>query len=254
MHSRHDHGHHAHHGHSSNGKSRVDDGSLDLSRHKASVFSILEKIEAQLEQRTREIEHERKELHRRREEEQIKKEELITLKAELETAFAQQQVANMGIFGCCYSPASEQRAFEIEARKERRMQIAQYAAEAFEEADENDDRELTVEELRQIEGDNAEKVMREADVNGDGVLSKKEYVNYKLWVAKQAGKAARKAFKAADFNGDKELTLEELREIEGDNADRVMREADVDNSGALSKREYVDYKIRCAAHNLNNLR
>jgi len=222
---------------------------LDLTRHKATVFRLLEQIEAELEEKQERIEAQRKELHKRREEEQIKKEELITLRAELETTYAQQQAANMGIFACCYQPVNE-RSLEIEARKERRMQIAQYAAEAFEEADENDDRELTVDELRAIEGDNAERVMMEADVHGHGVLTKKEYVNYKIFVAKQVGKAARKAFKAADVDNDKELTVEELREIEGDNAERVMREADVDNSGGLSKREYVDYKIRVAAHGL----
>mmetsp|Transcript_81851 Transcript_81851/g.222138 ORF Transcript_81851/g.222138 Transcript_81851/m.222138 type:complete len:93 (-) Transcript_81851:82-360(-) len=68
------------------------------------------------------------------------------------------------------------------------------------------------------------------------------------------GSKPEKNFKAADFNNDKELTLEELREIEGDMADQVMREADVDNSGLLSKREYVDYKIRQAAHGALTMR
>merc|ERR550534_2876628 len=97
---------------------------------------------------------------------------------------------------------------------------------------------------KQIEGENAEIVMMEADVNGDGVLSKREYVNYKIHVAKQVGRQARRAFNSADLNNDKELTIEELRVIEGDNAETVMREADVDRGGSLSKREYVDYKIR----------
>lgn len=223
---------------------------MDLSNLKRPVFELLEKLESELKFRQAAVDTERAELHARREEEQRKREELITLRAELESQYHEAVSSSYGVFGCCYRPPTD-RTFEIEARKERRREIANYAKEAFEDADDNDDRELTLDELRRIEGDNAELVMMEADVNGDGVLSKSEYVNYKIHIAKQVGKMARKAFKAADLNNDKELTLEELRVIEGDNADIIMREADVDNSGLLSKREYVDYKIRCAAHGFN---
>jgi len=221
--------------------------SFDMAALKQPVFETLERLEREIEERHRFVNEERAAVHLQKEEQQRLREELITLRAELEATHAANVKASYGVFSCCYRPPDE-RAMELEARRERRAAIANYAKEAFEGADENDDRELTLEELRQIEGDNAEIVMMEADVNGDGVLSKREYVNYKIFVAKQAGKQARKAFKAADFNNDKELTLEELREIEGDMAEQVMREADVDNSGLLSKREYVDFKIRQAAH------
>jgi len=223
---------------------------LDMGKLKKPLFELLEKLEKELKARQAAVDAERAELHAKREEEQRKREELITLRAELETQHAQAVAASYGILACCYRAPTD-RSFEVEARKERRREIANYAKEAFEEADENDDRELSLDELRRIEGDNAELVMMEADVNGDGVLSKSEYVNYKIHIAKQVGKMARKAFKAADVNNDKELTLDELRVIEGDNAEKVMREADVDNSGYLSKREYVDYKIRCAAHGVD---
>lgn len=218
----------------------------DLEELKRPVFEILKHLEEHLDGRMADLERERRELHARREEEHRKREELMTLRGELEAHHAHLLASSYGILSCCYSPVTE-RSLEIAARKERRQQVQLYATQAFEEADENDDLELTLEELEKIEGENAPFVMKEADVDGNGKLSKREYVNYKIHVAKQVGKAARKAFKSA-MNGNHEITLEELYVIEGDNAEKVMREADVDGNGTLSKREYVDYKIRMAAH------
>lgn len=220
--------------------------SFDLDALRSSVLQAFERVERALEERTARLNHEREALRAKAAELARKRQELSTLRGELEAQQAAVIQASYGIFAaCCYSPITE-KGLEVEARKERRQQVMAFAKEAFEVAG-NDEKELTLEDLRAIEGDNAEQVMMEADVDGSGTLSKREYVNYKIHVAKQAGREARKAFRTADLNNEKELTLEELRQIEGDNAERVMREADVDGSGRLSKREYVDYKIRVAS-------
>jgi len=221
-------------------------GEFNLRRVKKPVFESFEQLERELQERTQRIEAQRESVLRQRDAAQRRREELVTLRAELERQRAAAVSASYGLLACFYKPPNLQK-IEADSRKERRREIANYATFAFEAADDDDDRELTVEELRRIEGDNAETVMREADVDGSGTLSKREYVNYKMHVAKQVGKLARKAFKAADINDDGDLTLEQLREIEGDNAEKVMREADVDGGGTLSKREYVDYKMRVAA-------
>lgn len=205
-------------------------------------------LEHKMEANKAKIEAERARIGARRTEEQKTREELITLKAELEARLSAKLKESYGLLALCCRPVIvETSDIDAEARKERRAALQTFVKEAFEGA-ENDDRELTLEDLREIEGDNAETVMREADVNGDGVLSKREYVSYKIFIAKQASKMARRAYKAADVNNIKEITLEELKAIEGPNAEKVMREADVDGNGSLSKREYVDYKIRCATH------
>merc|ERR1711920_350320 len=157
-----------------------------------------------------------------------------------------------GLFASCSSQGRRHKS-SAEIKKALRAAAANAAMTAFEKADVNGDGDLTIDELRAIEGKNAEKVMAEADKDGNGSLSKAEYRLYKVKCALQDAKTARSAkrqalrtYDVADIDGDGDLTLEELRQVEGDNAEKVMREADVDGSGGLSREEYRRYKARVA--------
>lgn len=244
-----------HHSHGGRSESRDDE---DLKRALKVIRDSVEKSVDIVNQESAIIAKAWTDLEERRALLQERVEELGRLKAALETQIEDNKPK--GLFGSC-SHQGKRHKSSVEIKKALRKAAANAAMSAFEKADVNGDGDLTIDELRAIEGANAERVMAEADKDGNGSLSKAEYRLYKVKCTLQDAKAARSAkrgalrmFDQADIDGDGDLTIEELRRVEGDNAEKVMREADVDNSGGLSREEYRRYKARVALAEQNAAR
>jgi len=216
---------------------------LNLSEVKKPIFETFHQLQKDFKVHAESVERDREAVRLERAAIQKQKEVLITKRRELEAERDRLAQQNLGFFSACFfKPIS---APPAKADAELDAALEDYITSAFHGADITNNDILTIEEIRLLEGANAERVLREADVNANESLTLDEYKTYKKRVLQEVGHAAAEAFDLVS-GGAREISLAELEVIEGDQAANVMREADVYNNGKLSKAEFVDYKKRKA--------
>lgn len=156
------------------------------------ILKLLETTMQKLDTERTRVEQERKQVQTKREHYQQQLQEASRLRDVLQK---QTNALNNPFLWCCGTPTNTE--IEAEAQKAVRKVADKATKKAFQRASERGDTaELTIDDLREIEGDKAEEVMRLADTDGGGTVSLKEYRVFKKKQALEDMNLKKSGFKA----------------------------------------------------------